>query len=609
MQADFISKKTILTLSWVLIAVHFFIFEQFFPNRQGLLGHDYSYILPLLLDGYYWFTANGIFSPHWFTPSFCGGLPRLANPQGIYYSLPQFLTFIFNPLTSLKITFATFSGLGFYGFYFLLRSVFSTQRLTALLGATLFLFNGYYAYRFVVGHLPFHSFMLVPLMAFLLLHSSNTEYRFKKWRACLDIVLCALLFTYMVYSGGLNGILPVLLCIVLIYCLCALCMEKKMGTGRFFLRLMVSGLVAMMISLPLLYAAVSFLGHFERVMYPLPGFNSLWGLLKVSLTSLFFYPAHEMAREFLVNKRWGLNRHEFEFGITMIPLLIVMVGSLFWLKKCLGRGCLKTMDLPRRLHVILILLILLVPIALNVYHPAWNAFLKQVPLIKTSSSLVRWFVIYIPFFIIAACLVIEKTSWFAKHRVSIVVLSLLFVVGSNILSSKEYYHQQPYNPEDILGAYEAAKARGGPPVISEITVIKNAAGQPVMPGSRNNSLAAGKSQMLCYEPIFGYRLELLPFKTMTEGPVWLESGGALNIKNPACYVYPRENHCEPGDHFALAERDEALAFAGFRPFHFNFSRGQEIANFAGGLFLLSAVICVIVCLFFLLRSRRGRPAP
>jgi hypothetical protein len=33
----------------------------------------------------------------------------------------------------------------------------------------LFLFNGFYAYRIIIGHLTFHPIMLVPWLAFVLL--------------------------------------------------------------------------------------------------------------------------------------------------------------------------------------------------------------------------------------------------------------------------------------------------------------------------------------------------------------------------------------------------------------------------------------------------------
>src|SRR3989338_4882337 len=85
----------------LLLWAYHLIFGKFFPTQKGTLGHDYAHVLPDLLDGYFWFTNNGLFEPFWFTPAFCGGQPQLADPASVYYSVAQLLTFILNPLTSL----------------------------------------------------------------------------------------------------------------------------------------------------------------------------------------------------------------------------------------------------------------------------------------------------------------------------------------------------------------------------------------------------------------------------------------------------------------------------------------------------------------------------
>lgn len=78
----------------ILFFIYFFIFKNFFPTHNGTVGHDFSLALTGTYDGFLWFINNGIFTPPWFTPSFCGGVPNFANPQSGYYSLPQFLGFI-----------------------------------------------------------------------------------------------------------------------------------------------------------------------------------------------------------------------------------------------------------------------------------------------------------------------------------------------------------------------------------------------------------------------------------------------------------------------------------------------------------------------------------
>jgi len=105
----------------VLIAFYHLIYSQFFPTKYGTLGHDYAYVLPRLLAGLFWFKSNGLDEVPWFTPAFCGGVPFLSDPQSFYYSVPQFLSFVFGPVTSIYVTFLLFAGV-LYAQWFLYLS-------------------------------------------------------------------------------------------------------------------------------------------------------------------------------------------------------------------------------------------------------------------------------------------------------------------------------------------------------------------------------------------------------------------------------------------------------------------------------------------------------
>jgi hypothetical protein len=99
-----------------------------------------------------------------------------------------------------------------------------------------------------------------------------------------------------------------------------------------------------------------------------------------------------------------------------------------------------------------------------------------------------------------------------------------------------------------------------------------------MPPGRNDVLTQGRSQLLCYEPLFGYRLEKFPVKTLRPGPVSAIHEGYLNVKNPVCYVYPLENACEPGDHFSVEQPEVVAAFIAYKPMPFRLPAWQQVAN-------------------------------
>ena len=70
-------------------------------------------------------------------------------------------------------------------------------------------------------------------------------------------------------------------------------------------------------------------------------------------------------------------------------------------------------------------------------------------------------------------------------------------------------------------------------------------------------------------------------------------GGVLNLKNAACYAYPEENGCVPGDHFALEQKADAAAFASYKPYVFSWSPTQRLGN------IISLATCSVVLLILL----------
>ena len=546
---------------------------------SGALGHDYAYFLPQLLDGYFWYHNNGLLSPQWFTPSICGGVPALPNPQNTFYSVPQWLTFITDPLRAVYFSILIFAAIGFTGFYLLLRHAFRTSMVTALVGAMLFFFNSFYASRMLIGHLTYHAFMLLPLIAFLMLRPLPATGNLPGLRLATDASLAAVLLAYMVWSGMVHLMLPVLLALVAIGLVHGFLLE---GAGLFSLRFMGAGVMSIALCASKLTASLAFLGHFDRSLYPLPGVGSVWGLLKTTFISLFLVPSNNTAANDMVNSQWGIGRHEFEYGVTLIPLLIIAIGIAFALRN--RRTVLSALNpgTHRRMKQSLLFFVLLLPLFVNYYSPAWNSLLKEIPVIGSSSNLLRWFSMYIPLVILAASLVLEKSVYSGKTRLYAGALSLLAVLGINASVDREYYARQSYDPGPITRAYTRPHASDWSPMITHILL---------RPGLLNNTLVEGGSQLACYEPIFGYRLERFPAKPLRPGTIMAEHEGVLNIKNPACYVYGEANDCAPGDHFSADQAQEAKDFASYKNFEFNFPAWQRIANITS-LFAMGAIICL-----------------
>lgn len=581
------------------------IFSSFFPNENGLLGHDFSLTLPELLDGYIWFKNNSLFDVPWFTPSFCGGQPFFADTQSIYYSVPQFLAFWTDPLGASYLTLLIFAAIGFWGFYLLMRQVFSAGWEASAFAGAVFMFNGFLSHRLITGQYAFHGITLIPWVALLLLHPR--EFPAGAVRRGGNAVGAGILIAYWLHSGLTTLMMPVGLSVFALACV------YWLSGGRlwpFFIRSLGAALVALALCISKLVASLSFFSNFQRSSYLLPGVDGIVATFTLIFKSLF-YSSQSVAQSALASMRnvqWAVEPHEWAYGLTLIPLFILIVGAgAYVLRLGSSNGTSLGGLLRRRSLVILVMLCLALalPLALNTYSPAWNAFLKQVPVIKSASLLLRWLIVYIPFVVLLAALVLDRVPMPQRLRSVLLALSLIGLVTLNALERREYYQTQPYNPSAIQQAYKEIASGQSTPHIHSVGVTLSQQGV-VMSVDRNDAMTKGYSQLACYNPAFGYRLEVFPFKDLHPGPILSETGGHLNIKNPACYVWPVENGCAPGDHFLVSQRPQAEAFSSYRPFAFNKSRLQQTADTVTIVALVTlcglAIAWVFVILFRLVRE-------
>jgi hypothetical protein len=579
----------------VLLSGYGAIFLPLLPNTNGAMGFDYSYQMPALLAGYFWYVVNGLGQVPWFTPAFCGGVPFLANAQIAYYSLPQFLTFAMPPVIAVQATFLVFAVLGYLGFYALLRRTFALNPWPAFLGAGIFLFNGFFAHRMLIGHLGFHAFMLMPMAALFLVPASPPGNEHVVRRHLAPVLGAGLVFAYMFHSGLFHA-LPVVATTVV-----ALALIRALGSGwtghdwgAFALRCAMAAGVTVALCATKLTAGIAFHGLFPRNYYLLPGVAGLIDSLRVAFLALFVGPPEDLINKVLVNARWMLERQELEYGVTAVPLVVALVGAAILVARwARGRG------LPRpgtgQMGLIAVLVVVLaVPLVLNWYTPAWNGVLKQVPLFRESSNLFRWIALYIPLAILAAAMALDRAVPSRNGQALIAFAGVASVVGLNAIEDRGFYAQQTYRPSSVHGAYEDVRTGRWTPRVDHIAIFLDGQGRPSQPAYRNDSLTSAGSQALCHQPTFGYRLERFPFGALRPGPVGDAQDGLLNIKKPACFVYPRENACRPGDHYSAAETDAATAFAAYRPVPFAVPVLQRMAGAINiGALVLVPILLVV----------------
>lgn len=560
------------SLSWLVIM------DPLLPGNTGRIGHDYAYFLPRLLAGQEWIANNGLFSAPWFSPAFGAGLPAYAHPANAHYSLPQILCMWMDPLSAVRWTAYASVLAGFSGTWLFTRRTLGLGAAASGAAAALFALNGFHIARMAIGHLAFHASMLAPLSAWLLLRPAPS--RRDWWISTLGAGLC---FAYQLQAGNVYGIPPLGLAVLAMACVHRL---RGGDTGGFIRRLLGAMGIALALSIAKLCASLAFLSSFPRSGYPIPGADNPLHLLELVSRALFLEPPGEQARKLFVNQPFLLGAHEWDLGLTQVPAVAIAIGFLLLIRSGDWRALLK-----RPATLLALAALCIVPLALNLHSAGWERLLKSLPLVGSSSSFVRWLWIFVPLIAIAtACALerMERLRWL--KNASWVALSAFLCL--QVLHTRREYSEQPYDPRPVVDAWK----RGSLPPIRSIAAPAIVNGQIRFEPNRDDEFLRGNSQLLCYEPLFGYRLEWFP-----RGPVRPGEVRIGNMHHPLAFLYPQAAGRAPGEPFRAGEEAELEAFASYREFRIEWPLRQRIANMIN---LAALFACTVLGAFLAYSSLR-----
>jgi len=574
------------------IILYYLKYSRFFESPD-LLGHDYSYFFPNLLAGYYWFISEGMLQTPAFLPHICGGIPYYANPQSMYHSIPQILMFLTDPLTSIRFTWIFFAIIGYLGVFSLIRFRMGSSIWAANLCAVIFLFNTFYATRMVVGHLAFHVFMLVPVIAFTLLQPTT----FLSSSARITrVLLGAVLISYFIHAGGAAVVLPSMVSLLFIWAIWT--RRKDLDS---LLNLIFASLVALFLSASKLTASIHLLKQFPRDFYPIPGAQDVYQTVLIALSGLF-YPSEADRNGVIVNRAFNLDSHEFDYGLGLAPLIIIFIALVLKLRT--GMPPHLKLTLTSITKAMLITMLLILPIALNVYSEQWADNIKSLPVVGSSTSLFRWFLIYIPVLIILTARALDQIE--SVHlKTASTFLGLIVVWSAGVVSERSYDKLLGYDGTKITTAWDVAKNSKEIVPIQQISLDLYEGHRTPVVGS-GNVMAEGISPLVCYEPIFGYRLEGFPHSQVEPGPVLSSDTEFLNFHNPACMLFPEENQCVAGDRFQESQIGNLINLSQYRAFDYNQPLDQVIANW---LTRISWIGILLILLRNLGSSRSKRTLP
>ena len=380
--------------------------HRMLPIPNGYVGHDYRYFLPYLFAGVGWFQQNGLFTIPYFTPDFCGGIPWLANPQSVIYSLPQILTFFFaDPIVAAKWSLFAYATAGGAATYVLLRRCFGLSWHAAGLGFVLFQLNGFLIFRIGVGHLTYHIYGLVPALCLCALVTDAPNHGARHWGArtkdLTAAVAGACLLAVMVYGGGLNYIIPAVLSVS------AVIFIHQARTGfrqRPWLLLATACIWAIPLSALKLLPAFVFASGYPRTDFGEFLFDNPV-ILAGTLVRGLFYPEFQPFFTSMNNTfNWKVGLHEFEFGVSIVPLLLIL-ARLWDIPLFVERFSGRRLRQGPRLHwfaCIGLAVIIAIPILGTFGNATWGQVLLQIPVINNNTMLTRWWSIYILILIVLA---------------------------------------------------------------------------------------------------------------------------------------------------------------------------------------------------------------
>ena len=363
-------------------------------------------------------------------------------------------------------------------------------------------FNGFLLTRMMVGHLTFFNLGFGPVIAMFMLYGVQAYASSHRARSAVFGGAASLLATSIIYGGG-GVMFPQIAAMVgLLLLVCGGFATRWHVWFRFFGFVSVATLL---MSAPKLEAMLALTGNLRRDFYPLPGVG-VTDLPLVVLQTVCGSPMQTFEQCLQQAVLSELARME----LLGVPYLGLLVASGLVMGHRAGNQQMK--DAVAWLSIIArtaaLLIILTIPLALNIYTPSWNATLKSLPVIGESSSMMRWLLVYMP----ALCLL---AGWVWRHvdKVRLVPLGAL-VIG---LSIQQYQiHSKllateldAYDQTVITTPWHNGDAKRIAAVGAPFRTNKDGKRVPVMSSNFDHLFVAGSSNALCYEPMFGYRLELM----------------------------------------------------------------------------------------------------
>jgi len=525
-------------------------------RHYPLIGVDYAYFLPRLLDTHLHERLNGL-TVQWFTPGFGGGLPAFGNPQHVQYSLPQFLVWIAGPFPAVLLASAMFIAVGYASTFRLATRVVGLTPAAAHATALCFSLNGFNLNHTACGHVGFVSF---PLAALIVLTVADRTLSLLLAVLVFSVSLSAMIFTagfYLAVITVLTGavVLPLLYVVA----------PNVTKWPRALLVCAVGGSLATALLSAKICAVACVMEQFPRVIAADTS-SSPWarlaGLpLTVSAGSTLlpgFLLAGQPVERFpkFLMRHTGWRGMFWEVDSSLSFLVFVVIGSAVW--TAIRRGTLvgrfQAIAASRPWALIALFCGVAVAVQFTIAAGPIYELSKPWPVLRSLHNNSRFAASFLLPLALSGGLafdaIVSRHLRTAAHR--------WVTLGMICLSMMPYWfllpgqHMRTYDARSIAAVFSEPIT----PASTEVTAVVN--------DSRWMDFSPSQSNLFLYEPLFGYNAERFTPRAIP-GPAGAEFDGALNMTNPLWLAYG--HRLNPGawqsllfQRFTLAESEECQAF-------------------------------------------------
>ena len=582
----------LLTVQAIFVGAFFVLFlGSTFP----LVGADYRYFIPRLIDSELFYQINGL-GIQWYTPSFGGGLPSYPNPQQIQFSIPQLLTTVLNPWSASLISIAVFLVLGTIGFYILGTRVMGLDTVSSLIGALFFTFNGYSLQHMGIGHLTFMGFPLLPFVLIGLL---------SRQKPLLNGLLLGWVFAVLLYGGGFYSIVYFVFSVLLI-----LPLLFFFFPGRFqlpaILRNAVSGaILTLALSASKLFAVLAFLQNFPRHIEDVYKNSLSQSLLAIPLQllgSMSLSPLgtalgqnHKFAWDLLMTYT-GSELSLWELDMALSPaLFLVLALGLCLLVLPAMRGAMSHLTKQWGSAVLFLLAFALTVQFIIAKGPVY-AWLSKLPILSSLHVNPRYTATLILPLALVASIILQGVFNKFKFGLAAKVFTWLFILAITAAFGSVYFtlpmdtlQRRQFDVSGSMDIWKNVQLGETYPVLSIQDDLRDA-----------RVFDQHASTLTPYEVLFGYGMG--NFKpALHVGSVYDVVDGKFNINDPSGFVYGAANHSQPFDRINVADRDKLEDFIQRKQPAWNLPVWQLIANWLS----LGAVVFSILYLLLVIYPTRS----